>query len=299
MSNTRRGAKIYHLCCQYCYWDSANYGIVGTSLDTLVVAMQNKVIKDIPLHEPFSKIVDGYKNVLREIRRSSIVRPSRESLKRLMAQDSSMSFQDLPGFVAEQKQDDISKTLSQALEMDFDKISTLSQRLGSLDIQPRNVEDLKAQALSLLTKRSKRCRQCKKYVVKPESVPTSSTPFRMENLLVYFFPRIHIRSYEENSLKLVLTNPISAVTHFSIQSEDCSFSDARIHINGYDYSVEMITDEVGSEVVDPPCVLGRDKNSVVVELLTMKTDLRLKIHWEFARGTDMREFEMAVRVRLS
>lgn len=295
LSNTRRGAKIYHLCCQHCYWDSANYGIVGTSLDTLVVAMQNKVIKDIPLHEPFSKIVEGYKNVLREIRRSSIVRPTRESLKRLMSQES-CSFQDLPGFVVEAKPQESPMSLDEALSLDFDKVTTMSQRLGSLDTQPRNVEDLKAQALSLLTKRSKRCRYCKKFVVKPESVPTSSTPFRMENLLVYFFPRIHIRSFTEDAVVLVFTNPTSAVARFKIASPDCSVSDSTIAIDAYDYSVEMPTDE--AEVEPNPSVLSRDKNSVVLELRTSSTDLNLDIHWEFARGVEMREVDFGVRVRL-
>jgi hypothetical protein len=257
--------------------------------------MQNKVIKDIPLHEPFTKIVEGYKNTLREFRRSSIVRPTRESIKRFLSQDT--SFAELPTFAVEPPPPVPSMTLDEALEMDFNQISTMSQRLGSLDTQPRKVDELKAQALALLTKRSKRCRYCKKYVVKPESVPTSSTPFRMENLSVYFLPRITIRSHSPESVVLVFTNPISAVAHFRVASADCEVTDSLISIDAYDYSVDMITDEAHDE--PNPSVIARDKNSVAVELITTNTDLTLQIHWEFVRGAEVREVEMGVRVRLS
>jgi hypothetical protein len=27
--NSKKGAKVYHLCCRHCFWDSATHGIKG------------------------------------------------------------------------------------------------------------------------------------------------------------------------------------------------------------------------------------------------------------------------------
>jgi hypothetical protein len=69
------------------------------------------------------------------------------------------------------------KSLSEALSDSFDinEVSTLTQRLKNVPLQPFRVKDMQPLPLFLLTKRQKKCKTCSKILVKPSKDIKSSS----------------------------------------------------------------------------------------------------------------------------
>eukprot|EP00357_Protocruzia_adherens_P003545 CAMPEP_0115015216 /NCGR_PEP_ID=MMETSP0216-20121206/26611_1 /TAXON_ID=223996 /ORGANISM="Protocruzia adherens, Strain Boccale" /LENGTH=310 /DNA_ID=CAMNT_0002385243 /DNA_START=283 /DNA_END=1212 /DNA_ORIENTATION=- len=93
-----------------------------------------------------------------------------------------------------------SKTLSLAEEVaameNLSDICSLEQRFSNLETNPTTTNKLYPIPIKLLTKRSRRCRTCKKYVVKPESSVVANQPFKMNNLMIQYVPKVRIRTFE-------------------------------------------------------------------------------------------------------
>ena len=75
-------------------------------------------------------------------------------------------------------------------------MSTLEQRLFSLDHQAHSVRDLRPLRKPLVAKRSKRCKHCQHILVKPELNP-SSNKFKLHTLAVEQAPSITIATLPE------------------------------------------------------------------------------------------------------
>lgn len=75
-------------------------------------------------------------------------------------------------------------------------MSTLEQRLFSLDHQTHDVRDLRPLRKPLLAKRSKRCKHCQHILVKPELNP-SSNKFKLHTMAVEQAPNITIATLPE------------------------------------------------------------------------------------------------------
>jgi hypothetical protein len=73
-------------------------------------------------------------------------------------------------------------SLEEAMDIKFDlnDVTNIQQRLRNLNCQPRNVKDLYPAPFHLLTKREKRCKDCHKFVIKPNINPTSNEKMKAD-----------------------------------------------------------------------------------------------------------------------
>lgn len=85
-------------------------------------------------------------------------------------------------------------SLDDALEIKFDlNYSTnIQQRLRNLNCQPRDLKELYPAPFHLLTKREKRCKDCQKFVIKPNINPTSNEKMKADFQMIYFVPKVMI-----------------------------------------------------------------------------------------------------------
>jgi hypothetical protein len=85
-------------------------------------------------------------------------------------------------------------SLEEAMDIKFDlnDVTNIQQRLRNLNCQPRNVKDLYPAPFHLLTKREKRCKDCHKFVIKPNINPTSNEKMKADFQMVYYVPKCMI-----------------------------------------------------------------------------------------------------------
>ena len=85
-------------------------------------------------------------------------------------------------------------SLDEALDMKFDlnNSTNIQQRLRNLNCQPRDMKELYPAPFHLLTKREKRCKDCQKFVIKPNINPTSNEKMKADFQMVYFVPKVMI-----------------------------------------------------------------------------------------------------------
>lgn len=193
-----------------------------------------------------------------------------------------------------------SPSLSDLLEdsTPYDELTTIEQRFANLPEQTRLVADLRGLPMPLLTKRSRRCRFCKKYVVKTEGMPTSSSPFKMENLAVHFLPRILIREWTPNYIFLLISNPSTSTTStFRVVYDGNAVNsglDQDISIDANDPLAESQSEMDTSN----PAIIERERNTLVLRINhTGETEFPFRMIWKFTRGAEEKELSLEVRVR--
>lgn len=286
-----KGQKFYHFGCQSCYWDSMNLDLKGNSLNELFVSNHEYFSKDSNLQERFKTLLETYKEAYRQRRKTQLRHPSVKEAWTLEDLEKSMRPKEaLRGNLRPKaKSPSLYDLLSENLV--YCEISSISQRLLNLSTQPRELAKCVLQPMQLLTKRSKRCKACKKYVVKPETNPNSSSFFKMENLLVNIFPRILIREIRPNEVILVLVNPASNVSH--VKLEGFNVPEIEFYLNSYDPVMDMITSEGG--VNDG---FERDKNQVVVTVGRKSNSVNLELSWRFTRGIESKNIFAKVHIKL-
>jgi len=298
-----RGQKQYHLCCQHCSWDSSMVAMSGGSVDEMY-SSTTYYLKEDPRQSLFLGIVEKYKKNILQLQkqqRKSLYPIEHRSLERL----SLSSLERRPGDpspFAPPKQRPVkpSTSLSDLLEdpTPYDEFTTLDQRFCNLPEQTRLVTDLRGLPMPLLTKRSRRCRFCKKYVVKTEGMPTSSSPFKMENLAVHFLPRMLIREWTPSYLLLLLSNPSTSTTStFRViydGNADNSGLEQDISIDANDPLAES-----QSEMdVSNPALVERERNTLVLRINhSGQTNFPFGMVWRFTRGAEEKELSLEVRVR--
>lgn len=294
ISEQVRSGKLYHFSCQHCFWDSVSIGIQGGTLDSLLMCNQTYLLENNQHKQIFQGLLDKYKAASRTRRKTVARRVIREP----------WSLEDLERNLAnkeEIKPAGFNYSDSESLEtflktsFEYDGVSTLLQRHSNLGTQSELTKDLRAQPLDLLTKRSKRCKHCSKYVVKPETLPTGTSSFKMENLLVYFLPRIWIRRSNDTEVLLKIINPTSSESKVSIGFD--SFSTGLIHIDSYDQVMDLITSE--GQTQDEKFLVERDKNSIVVILPRPPfSPYTFEMKWQFFRGPELKEVVVPVHIAL-
>jgi len=292
--NNSSGQKQYHFGCQHCYWDSLTLGLSGTSLNELLMSNQTHFTKDNPLQQAVQKLQETYKVNLRNRKKVMYRHVAREIWTLEDLQKSLSSKETIEPTLHEPKQ---SETLDFLLSENFEYFekTDIDQRLTNLSTQPQEVNEATAQPLPLLTKRSKRCKHCRKYVVKPETLPNYSNPFKMENLLVYFFPKILVREIGEDFVALVFVNPTSSVSYMKILN--MGLAEGEVHLNAYDPIMDLVTAEGSSE--NEAVVQSREKNKVVINLPRESKDLFFDMVWKFSRGTEIKEVNTRVHIHLT
>lgn len=71
---------------------------------------------------------------------------------------------------------------------DFNKLTTITQRLNSVEIQPLTIDRLYPLAKHFTSKQSKRCKECDHNVLKPEPSP-KLIKFKLHQMALFLFPK--------------------------------------------------------------------------------------------------------------
>ena len=72
---------------------------------------------------------------------------------------------------------------------DFNKQTTIIQRLNSVEIQPTTIDRLYPIAKHFISKQSKRCKECDHNVLKPEPSP-KLIKFKLHQMALFFIPEV-------------------------------------------------------------------------------------------------------------
>ncbi len=72
---------------------------------------------------------------------------------------------------------------------DFNKLTTITQRLNSVEIQPLTIDHLYPLAKHFTSKQSKRCKECDHNVLKPEPSP-KLIKFKLHQMALFFIPEV-------------------------------------------------------------------------------------------------------------
>ncbi|CAH1794211.1 unnamed protein product [Owenia fusiformis] len=100
-------------------------------------------------------------------------------------------------------------------------VTSVKQRLASVEFQPANTGDLYPSHKHLLIKRSQRCRQCEHNVSKPDFNP-SSTKFKIQLVALHHVPEVRLMSIpnmifdQPSQVILTLANPVDYITHVTL-----------------------------------------------------------------------------------
>ena len=298
-----RGQKQYHLCCQHCSWDSSMVAMSGGSVDEMY-SSTTYYLKEDPRQSLFLGIVEKYKKNILQLQkqqRKSLYPIEHRSLERLSISHLERRPGD-PSPFSQPKHNPSkpSPSLSDLLDdsTPYDELTTIEQRFANLPEQTRLVADLRGLPMPLLTKRSRRCRFCKKYVVKTEGMPTSSSPFKMENLAVHFLPRVLIREWTPNYIFLLISNPsTSTISTFRVVYDGNAVNsglEQEISIDANDPLAESQSEMDTSN----PAIIERERNTLVLRINhTGETEFPFRMIWKFTRGAEEKELLLEVRVR--
>ncbi len=72
---------------------------------------------------------------------------------------------------------------------DFNNLTTITQRLNSVEIQPLTIDHLYPLAKHFTSKQSKRCKECDHNVLKPEPSP-KLIKFKLHQMALFFIPEV-------------------------------------------------------------------------------------------------------------
>ena len=72
---------------------------------------------------------------------------------------------------------------------EFNKLTTITQRLNAVEIQPLNIDQLYPLAKHFTSKQSKRCKECDHNVLKPEPSP-KLIKFKLHQMALFFIPEV-------------------------------------------------------------------------------------------------------------
>ena len=81
---------------------------------------------------------------------------------------------------------------------DLNRLTTITQRLNSVEIQPLTIEQLYPLAKHFTSKQSKRCKECDHNVLKPEPSP-KLIKFKLHQMALFFIPEVHKLSVQIES----------------------------------------------------------------------------------------------------
>lgn len=108
---------------------------------------------------------------------------------------------------------------------DFNKLTTITQRLNSVEIQPLTIDQLYPIAKHFTSKQSKRCKECDHNVLKPEPSP-KLIKFKLHQMALFFIPEIRIWYHpiwsitDKNSCILSIINQLDEQTILKLYTLD-------------------------------------------------------------------------------
>lgn len=85
-------------------------------------------------------------------------------------------------------------SLDDAMAMDFDlnETTNINQRFRNINTQPRFIKQLYPAPFHLLTKREKRCKDCHKFIIKPNMNPISKDKMKADFQMINYVPKVMI-----------------------------------------------------------------------------------------------------------
>lgn len=283
--------KFYHFVCNSCFWDSRAFELKGSSYNELLVNNKEKYSMDAIFNEKYRNLQDTYKEAQRIKKRTTFRHLSSKETWTIEDLEKSQKAKEAIHHLSTPKADSISLNDLLSENFNYSDISSIQQRFLNISTQPRELSKCFSQPIQLLTKRSKRCKTCKKYVLKPETNPQSANPFKMENLFVNLFPRILIRKIADDFVMLVFFNPGQSLGHMSFEGFGAPTEE--IFINSYDPVMDCITSDGGADEYD------REKNSVAIPFRRKSNQIDFILNWKFLRGVESKIISANVLITLA
>ncbi|KAJ1531218.1 hypothetical protein HK096_007593 [Nowakowskiella sp. JEL0078] len=231
-------ANVHYLSCGVCRWDSLEVGLKFDRPTGLAMQIQ-KAEDDRPDVKEFEHLREYYEKVQRtnspagsssSLFRNSTSLSSTLLLPSLMgswALNSSKTvtaikekiepyvplYTNLIPSPAGRDDDTEDKEIVMMENLQLNEVTTLKQRLGQLEDQPRWRSMLKPQRLQLRIRRAKRCRGCQILLIKHE-LKVQVTRFSKKLIAMNYIPTITI-AHPLPSLPLKLNDPVHFVLRFT------------------------------------------------------------------------------------
>jgi len=117
--------------------------------------------------------------------------------------------------------------LDEALKtkLDLNQVTNIYQRFRNINSQPRHMSELYPAPFLLLTKREKRCKDCHKFIIKPNMSPISQEKMKVDQQMLYYVPKIviyrmgkftHYKGFEQDIETLIkFTNNLDSQVEVS------------------------------------------------------------------------------------
>ncbi|KAI9207845.1 dynactin p62 family-domain-containing protein [Polychytrium aggregatum] len=241
---TVSGANIHYLSCGVCRWDSLEIGLkferpTGLAMQLQKAEDERSDVKEFEsLRAYFEKAMKAQGQPTGVLKSGGAINSISSSLLASIPGLASLGMglpktnplpigrtEELEPYESYAKEfPDNSKADEEDPLWRLDTVTTLAQRLNQPDDEPRRRMDLRPQRIQLRTKRSKRCRQCDHFLIKPE-IKAVATRFKIKLIAREFLPTITIAQPMPLSpltpdvpVKLLLkfTNPIDQEMDVSI-----------------------------------------------------------------------------------
>jgi len=218
--------KVYYLACSVCRWSTRDIRLADQPVLNGWKAQEN------PHENRFNELLQHYKQIAtKEKQERDRKRYSTVKLRNPMLVATSRSSTDKYGLLAPLTRRGIrtggmlktpsvsepplptgprgAETLKEIAALDenffaektfeFEKFTTIEQRLNSVESQPVTIDQLYPLAKHFTSKQSKRCKECDHNVLKPEPSP-KLTKFKLHQMALLYIPEIRIWHHPDWSL---------------------------------------------------------------------------------------------------
>eukprot|EP00743_Colponemidia_sp_Colp-15_P006239 GILK01006711.1.p1 GENE.GILK01006711.1~~GILK01006711.1.p1 ORF type:complete len:469 (+),score=68.02 GILK01006711.1:122-1408(+) len=331
----------YYFTCQFCRWDSAILGLVEERPDQLIVKAFSRE-RDGPHRHEAAKLIEKFRKISSEVqkekelqarlkRRSTIGLIVASASNRRQPPTGPWKWEDMEAALVQketqQKSKHVQTIAGQVTDnekviqpddpLDVSNVTTLQQRFTDPACQPSSLSELYPSRKQLLTRRSRRCRVCTRFVVKPEINPCAVPPFKKNNIAMSFIPRVSIVQLpslnvgQPAALHLSFTNPLDSNVHISFFVDE--FADVSVVVPAVPSYLGALNDllEVnelwaseetpeGIEPDDPKYVVQRQFNRVVFNFQITPSretsDVEVTIGWRLKYQNAMNQ-EQTVTVQ--
>eukprot|EP00696_Hemimastix_kukwesjijk_P005655 gnl/Hemi2/17116_TR5695_c0_g1_i1.p1 gnl/Hemi2/17116_TR5695_c0_g1~~gnl/Hemi2/17116_TR5695_c0_g1_i1.p1 ORF type:complete len:478 (-),score=115.77 gnl/Hemi2/17116_TR5695_c0_g1_i1:86-1519(-) len=201
--------KASYLACGFCRWDSLHLGLKMEKADKLILNTIKRE-RGLPTEKAAVLLAEQYQKKASELQRQrqfsmrtrfsftlalpqaqmQLQRRSVEELEASLKQKTAL-WSNGRSTAAPVPPDPLPQALLAAF--DINDVTTLEQRLNSAGDQTSDMSQLYPRRKHLLTKRSRRCRACEHFVIKPDINP-SVTSFRIQYVALHYMPRLSVSS---------------------------------------------------------------------------------------------------------
>lgn len=296
--------KTYYLVCSFCRWSSRD-----VEMEDKTTASGGWSEKDIPNMDRINEVIDyykyaaqkelsdmknakrrGYKSLAMQLqqkygsakltsRKPHPASPLSAVMSRLKEQQDlkQVKLTPSPTFSIQDIENLPEDTYTK--QIDFTKLSSISQRLSQPEHQTAEVMDYMPRRAMMFVKRSLRCKQCQHNLIKPEYHP-SSIKFKMQLVAIHYVPEIRIHKEpilkpgERTRVTLVAINRTDHPSHITLQQmfqenltypvakSQCDLPSKEMTVSRFQEAEFGLLDEAAKPKDDPTEVAFRDANKL-------------------------------------